>query len=106
VADDDLEIRDNPDLRRHEAHLDGRLAGFSQYRLEPARVTFTHTKVDPEFEGRGIGSGLVRWQLDDARRRGLRIVPLCPFVKSYLRRHPEYADIVDAPPGEGASAGS
>jgi uncharacterized protein len=95
---DDLQIRDNAQHRRFEAHLDGQLAGFSQYRLAPGRITFTHTKVDPDFEGQGIGSRLVRHALDEVRGRGLRVIPLCPFVSSYLRRHAEYADLVDEPP--------
>ncbi|CAN5615082.1 GNAT family N-acetyltransferase [soil metagenome] len=95
---DDLQIRDNAQHWRFEAHLDGQLAGFSQYRLGPGRITFTHTKVDPDFEGQGIGSRLVRHALDEVRDRGLRVVPLCPFVSSYLRRHSQYADLVDEPP--------
>jgi predicted GNAT family acetyltransferase len=95
---DDLQIRDNAQHRRFEAYLDGQLAGFAQYRLQPGRITFTHTKVDEEFEGKGIGSRLVRHALEDVRERGLRVVPLCPFVRSYLRRHPEYAALVDEPP--------
>jgi predicted GNAT family acetyltransferase len=50
--------------------------------------------VRPEAEGKGVASELVRWALDDVRGRGLRIVPRCPFVAAYLKRHPEYADLV------------
>ena len=89
-----LSVADNPAHRRYEAHLAGELAGFSQYRLEGDRVVVTHTQVDPAFEGGGVGSGLVRYLLDDIRRRELKVVPLCPFVRSYIRRHPDYADLV------------
>lgn len=90
----DVIVRDNPANRRFEAHVDGQLAGFGQYRLEPAQITFHHTFVDPAFEGRGIGNRLVGFQLDDARSRGLAVVPECRFVSSYIKRHPEYADLV------------
>jgi uncharacterized protein len=94
-----VDIRDEPDRRRYEVRLDGQLAGFSQYRLEDDRIIFHHTFVDPAFEGGGIGSRLVRHQLDDVRRRGLKVVPLCPFVRSYIKRHAEYGDLLDqAPP--------
>lgn len=53
-----------------------------------------HTDIDPGYEGRGLGSKLVAGALDDLRRRGLGVVPLCPFVAAYLRRHPEQADLV------------
>ena len=77
--------------------MEGRLAGFSQYRLEPPTIVVTHTTVEPEFEGKGVGSQLVRFLLDDARSRSLKVVPLCPFVRSYIRRHGEYADLVAKP---------
>lgn len=89
-----IEVRDNADESRFEAALDGSTLGFAYYRLQPDRVVFTHTEVRPEAEGKGVGSALVRWALDDVRRRGLHVVPLCPFVAAYLKRHPEYADLV------------
>jgi predicted GNAT family acetyltransferase len=95
-APDELSIADNPDASRYEASLDGRVAGFSEYRLRQGRIIFTHTIVEPEFEGRGIGSRLVRDELDDARRRGLKVTPICPFVRAYIRRHPDYENLVEA----------
>jgi predicted GNAT family acetyltransferase len=95
-APDELSIADKPDASRYEASLDGRVAGFSEYRLRPGRIIFTHTIVEPEFEGRGIGSRLVREELDDARRRGLKVTPICPFVRAYIRRHPDYENLVEA----------
>ena len=89
-----IEVRDNTDESRFEAALDGTPLGFAYYRLQPGRVVFTHTEVLPEAEGKGVASTLVRWALDDVRRRGLQIVPRCPFVAAYLKRHPEYADLV------------
>jgi predicted GNAT family acetyltransferase len=60
---------------------------------------FTHTEVDPAFEGHGIGSALAAGALDDARRRGLVVVPSCPFIRAYITRHPEYADLLRASAG-------
>jgi predicted GNAT family acetyltransferase len=90
----ELRITDNPELQRYEAHLGDELAGFSTYRLKPEKIVFVHTEVMPEFEGHGVGSGLARAALDDARTRGLLIVPLCPFIAAYIKRHPAYADLV------------
>jgi uncharacterized protein len=97
------EIRDNADEMRWEARLDDRLAGFLMYDTAPGEITLIHTEVDPAFEGHGIGSRLARAALDDARSHGLAVIPECPFVRSYLRRHPEYRDLIrrptEAPPG-------
>lgn len=75
----------------------GVMAGFAAYRRYPDRIVFTHTVVDDAFEGRGVGSALVRGALDAARGEGLRVVPQCPFVRSYIERHPEYADLTSRP---------
>ena len=87
------------DERRGRYHVlrGKRPVAFSEYELEPGRIVFTHTVVRPEFEGQGIGSRLAEYVVQDAQTRGLRIMPVCPFVRSYLRRHPEYESIVDYP---------
>ncbi len=90
----ELVVADNAELQRYEAHRGSDVVGFITYRLQPERMTLIHTEVAPALEGEGIGSQLVRGALDDIRRRGLTIVPVCPFVRAYLRRHPEYADLV------------
>jgi len=92
----ELQIADNPAANRYEAHLGDQVAAFSEYLVRPGRLVFTHTIVEPELEGRGIGSRLVREELDDARRRGLKVTPVCPFVRAYIRRHREYQDLVEA----------
>lgn len=91
----DLSIADNPDRHRYRARLGDRVVAYAEYELEPGRIVFTHTVVKPEMEGRGVGSRLARFVLDDARDRGLRIVPRCPFIRAYIRRHKEYASAVD-----------
>ncbi len=97
-----LEITNNEAAHKWEARLDGDLAGYAEYRESPSRVVFTHTVVDERFEGRGIGSGLAKAALDAAVAANKRIVPYCPFISAYLRRHHEYDASVDWPrdPGE------
>ena len=83
--------------RRWEAHVGEELAGYAEYRAVTGRIIFTHTVVEPRFEGRGIGTRLARAALDDAVARGLRITPHCPFIRAYLERHPKYRERVDWP---------
>jgi predicted GNAT family acetyltransferase len=89
-------VRDNPDRLRYEIFDDdGALAGFAQYVLRSGRIIFVHTEIDDAFEGKGLGTKLAAGALDDVRRRGHLVVPLCPFIASYIERHPEYDDLVD-----------
>ncbi|WP_022889447.1 GNAT family N-acetyltransferase [Agromyces italicus] len=92
-----VEITRLDDRHRYELVVDGARAGFAQYRLEPGRVVFTHTVIKPEYEGRGLGSRLAKHVLDEAVARGERIVPECPFIAAYLRRHGDYEATVDWP---------
>jgi predicted GNAT family acetyltransferase len=94
----DLIVRDNPTELRYEALRDGAVVGLIRYRVEPGALVLVHTEVDEAVEGTGVGSQLVRGALGDIRARGLRLVPVCPFVAAYLRRHPEDADLVVADP--------
>lgn len=94
VPEPHLRVVDNPAEHRFEAHLDGRLAGFAVYSLSPGRIVFVHTEVAPEFGGQGIGGRLAAAALDDVRSRGLHVVARCPFIKGYIEKHPEYADLV------------
>lgn len=87
-------VRDNPDRSRYELLVDGDVAGEIRYRVRPDAVALIHTEVSAALEGRGLGAELVGRALDDLRRRGLQIVPICPFVRAYIQRHPEYADLV------------
>lgn len=92
------QINDNPQEQRYEAWMGDELAGFAQYRIAGTRVIFFHTKVEPAFEGKGVGARLAAAALDDVRARGMRMTPRCPFIAAYVRRHPEYADLVWSPP--------
>ena len=89
-----LRVTDHPDDARYEARLGDELAGFSAYRLTNGQITFTHTEVDDAYEGQGVGSALARYALDDARERGLAVVPRCPFIAAWIERHPDYGDLV------------
>ena len=91
-----IEVRDAPDRQRYEAVVDGTVAGFAAYRDDRGARVFTHTEVFPEFEGRGVGTTLARGALDAVRASGGTLVARCPFIRSYIERHPEYADLVDA----------
>ena len=93
-GEEDVTISDNGDASRYEVHVGGELAGFSEYERRGDSVVFTHTEIDPAFEGRGIGSRLAKYALDDAHTRHLHVVPTCPFIADYIRRHPEYANRV------------
>jgi predicted GNAT family acetyltransferase len=89
-----LLIVDATAAQRYEAHLDGELAGVLEYIVKRGRIALVHTEVAPNHEGRGIAGQLARFALDEARRRGLRVIPVCPYVRAYLERHPEDGDIV------------
>ena len=83
-------VSDDREKSRFEAVDEaGVVAGFAAYRRHDDRVVFTHPAVDDAFEGRGVGSVLVRAALDAVREEGLRVVAECPFVKAYVERHPE-----------------
>lgn len=95
----DIKVEDVPEQNRFEARVDGRLAGFAEYMATDALIVFTHTEVEREFEGKGIGGALVREALDQVRAGDRKVLPLCPFVKTWIGRHPEYTDLVyQAPP--------
>ena len=88
-------VVDVPERERFEARDEAdALAGMLTYQLTGPIIAYTHTEVDPGFEGQGAGSALARAAMDDARARGRTVVPLCPFVRGWLDRHPGYEDIV------------
>ena len=87
-------IIDAEGAHRYEARVEGELAGFIDYVLKRDRIALVHTEVLPAYQGQGIGQRLARFALDDARRRGLRVIASCPYVRSYVERRPETHDIV------------
>jgi len=94
MSEQQFDVFNNTDQRRWQVEIDGRLA-LIKYQERDGQVIYLHTEVPPELEGRGIASAMARAALEDARARELRVVPLCPFVASYIRRHPEYQHLVD-----------
>lgn len=98
MADPVLTITDHPEIRRYEARLGDALgdalAGFVEYRLAGGRRILLHTDVPPAFAGRGIGAALARHIFDEARAGSSRLTVKCPFIRSWLDRHPEYRDLV------------
>ncbi|MFF0424925.1 GNAT family N-acetyltransferase [Streptomyces sp. NPDC004520] len=95
-------VTDRPEKSRYEilaaaADDDGaatETAGFAEYHLSEGEIAFIHTEIDPRFGGRGLGGLLARGALDDARARGLSVLPYCPFIRGWIGKHPEYADLV------------
>lgn len=87
---------DNEAKRRFEIVVAGTVAGFAEYRLGDGTIAFTHTVVEPAFEGQGIGSALAVGALDAARGHGLAVLPYCSFIRGYIARHPAYLDLVPA----------
>jgi predicted GNAT family acetyltransferase len=88
-------VTNNEAAQRYELDVDG-AAAVAAYRRRGNVVTFTHTKVPRALEGRGVGTRLIAAALQDVRQRGLRIIPECPFVASYVARHPDTQDLVAA----------
>jgi predicted GNAT family acetyltransferase len=88
-------VTDAPGRERFEARDQaGAVAGVVTYQLTGNIIVYTHTDVDPEFEGRGLESTLARAVMDDARAKGRLVVPICPFLGEWLGKHPEYDDVV------------
>lgn len=90
----DITITDKPDLHRYEATIGGELAGYCEYNVLSNAIMFTHTEVLPAYEGKGVGSAIARHVLDQARAKGQPVIPVCQFIAGWLRKHPEYLDIV------------
>lgn len=94
TADSSFQFSDNEEKHRFELRVGGELAAFSEYNVLKNGLLFTHTEVDPAFEGRGIGSAMARSALDEVRRRSTLAIPVCPFIAAFLRKHPDYQDLV------------
>ncbi|GGR52497.1 GNAT family N-acetyltransferase [Streptomyces roseolus] len=90
-------VTDRPERSRYEilaGDAGTETAGFAEYHLSDGEIAFIHTEIDPRFGGRGLGGLLARGALDDARARGLRVLPYCPFIRGWIGKHPGYADLV------------
>lgn len=87
------DVVNNEAEHQYELHVGGHTA-LASYRLKNGRISFTHTEVPVELEGQGVGSRLVAGALEDARERGLKVVPICSFVRHYVDTHPETQDLL------------
>ena len=84
---------DNEEKKQYEFHIDGDIARI-EYMKAQGKIFLTHTEVPAKFEGKGIGSALIKLALDDIQQKGLTLVPLCPFVAAYINHHPEYNTLI------------
>ena len=90
----DVRVLDAPDHSRYEIRVGGELAGFAEYRRRPPLIAFTHTLIDPRFEGQGLAHRLLETALSESRSAGLSVLPFCPFVRSFIAGHDEYLKLV------------
>jgi predicted GNAT family acetyltransferase len=88
-------VSNNPAHHRYELAVDGHIAA-TYYQIADGVITFVHTEVPPELGGKGIGSILIKGALDQVRAAGLKVIAQCPFVKAYIDKHPDYADLLKA----------
>lgn len=96
-------VNDNPAEQRFEITVDGELAGYVDYRKDGSEYALPHTRVYPQFEGRGIGGRLITGALDEIASRGGTVLPYCPFVPTVIRDNPQYLDLV--PEGQRSTFG-
>jgi predicted GNAT family acetyltransferase len=87
------DIINNRPHHRYELTVEGHLAA-TYYSVADGVITFLHTEVPPELGGKGIGSKLIKGALAQVRADGLMVIAQCPFVKAYIEKHPEYADLL------------
>lgn len=90
-----INVENSPDQRRYEISVDGALAGFTEYVDRDSQRIFFHTAIDEAFSGRGLASKLIAAALTDTRAAKRRVVPICPFVAAYVKKHDDFADIID-----------
>ncbi len=94
MEEPELTVRDVPEEHKYEIREDDRVLGISVYRRRGDVTDFLHTEVDPDAGRSGVGGTLVRAALDDVRAHGGSVIASCPFVRGWIERHPEYADLV------------
>jgi uncharacterized protein len=90
---EDVAVLNDEGAKRFEARVGGETAYLS-YERRGDRIVYDHTKVPPALEGHGLAAKLARTALEYARAHGLKVVPVCPYVASYICKHPDYQDLV------------
>lgn len=88
-------VRDNAARHRFEIDLEDGSFAFAEYTLPEGKIMFTHTEVPAAHEGKGLGTALIEAGLASARRRGLKVIPICPFFAAYMKEHAEVQDLLD-----------
>ena len=94
-ADQTSDVVNNSSQHRYQLTVDGHIAA-TYYEIGDGVITFVHTEVPPELGGKGIGSKLIQGALDQVRAGGLKVIAQCPFVKGYIDKHQDYADLLKA----------
>lgn len=94
---EEVSVSENREDDRFEIHVDGVLAGYAQYSRRPGLRAFTHTRIEDEFGGRGLGGKLISAALAAARDAGDDVLPFCDFVSAWIVRHPDQIDLVPPP---------
>lgn len=94
VNDSTVSVVDAADQGRFEVWVDGALAGFTEYRDRDGIRTFPHTEVDDAYAGQGLAKRVIREGLDATRAAGLQVRPVCPAVAGFIKKNPDYADLV------------
>ena len=93
-ATGDRDVVDVEAEHRYEIRVDGVTAGYAEYHRHSSSISFVHTVVEDAYAGQGLAGRLARAALDDARARGLGVLPFCPFIRGWMAKHPEYVDLV------------
>ncbi|MCK0145522.1 N-acetyltransferase [Arenibacter sp. F26102] len=89
----DYKLIDNTEGKQYEYQIDGVIAKI-EYKKAKDKIYLTHTEVPKELEGKGVASSLVKQVLEDVETKGLTLVPMCPFVAAYIKRHPEWKELI------------
>ena len=90
----DTTVVEVPERHRYVITLGGEQVGLMEYQLDGDTLALLHAETDPAHSGQGLAGELTRSVLDTARERGHAVLPLCPYVSAWIRKHPEYADLV------------
>ena len=90
----EYDLIDNEERKQYEIHIDNYIPRIEYIKAKGDKIFLTHTEVPRQLEGKGIGNALVKHVLEDIKLKGLTLVPLCPFVAMYIKRHPEWKSLV------------
>ena len=89
-----LTLEDNQESKQYQVEIEGLFPRIEYIKTKDDKIYLTHTEVPRSLEGRGIGSEIIRLALEDIKKQDLTLIPLCPFVASYIKKHPEWRELV------------